>query len=82
MKKKIRNSVEDVYNELRQSISQEDEWLFEKSVRIRKSQAIPQILGWMERVLVSVNETECENNVIALRVAQILQRMSVTCLYQ
>ena len=78
----IRECVEEVYGNLRNELSDEDAWLFQKSVRIRKSQAIPQILGWMERVLCGIDEYVCENNPIAVKVSQILHRMSVASIYQ
>ena len=78
----VRKCVCEIYNEKNRIISDEEAWLFEKSVRIRESQPIPQILGWIERVLVGVNVDEVGNNPILCRAQQVLQRVCVACSYK
>ena len=74
-----RKCVREMYSEQNRIISDEEAWLFEKGVRLRESQSIPHILGWIERVLIGVNDNEVGNNPILCRAKQILQRMSFAC---
>ena len=47
----LRKSVSEVYECVKRVVSAEDEWLFRVDVKIRAAQAVPQMIGWLERVL-------------------------------
>ena len=77
----LRKCVEEIYEKMRSQVSPEDEWLFTKSVKIRTEQSIPQVIGWLERVLLCFDEKICDESGIVAKASQVLRRMSVATIY-
>ena len=58
----IQKCIVEIYDQFKTFVSQEDQWLFREEVRIRCKKPVPQMIGWLERVLLSLEETpEAEN---------------------
>ena len=61
--KSIHECVTDLYTEKQKFISAEDEWLFGESERMKHEKPIPQLIGWIERVIscVPAEQKKCGN---------------------
>ena len=79
----IRNSIQEIYDNLRGEVTIEDQWLFREEVKIRKEKPVPQMLGWLERILLCFDESENENykKEIICRAKQVLRRTCVCTIY-
>ena len=45
-------------------ISEEDQWLFRESERIRLKQPITQLIGWLERALICLEEVPQADRIV------------------
>lgn len=77
----LRKCVEEIYSNLRNHISAEDEWLFRLEVKIRAGQPVPQIIGWIERILLCFDENVRKDNIVILRATHILHRVCKAATY-
>ena len=77
----LRKCVVEIYDHLQRQVSVEDEWLFNTHVRIRSGQPVPQLVGWLERVLLGFDENVRENNNILQGATHILRRICKATLY-
>ena len=66
-----------IYNNLKFHISQEDQWLFREAEKIRCEQPVPQMMGWLERALLSLEEVP-EAEEMDIRAKRLINKMSVS----
>ena len=76
----LKQCVDEIYN-LRQFVSTEDEWLFHIEVRRRKEQSFPQIVGWLQRVLICFNDNTRKECPELNRVTHTLHRVCTATIY-
>ena len=79
--KSIRKCITDIYEKFQNSISEEDQWLFREESRIRCDQPVPQMIGWLERVLLCLEDIP-EANDIVTKSKRLLSRMSVCSIFE
>ena len=77
----LRRCVQECYDILRRQISKEDEWLFNLHVRIRSSQSIPRLIGWLERLLISFDGDRRIDEGLIRKAKHILCRVCKANLY-
>lgn len=68
------------YINFHSSLSPEDRWLFRESARTRLGQPLPQIIGWLERVAMPLQELRGAENVVS-KVQHVLHRISVASIF-
>lgn len=78
--KSIREFITIIYRDFQHNISEEDQWLFREEERIRLDQSIPQLIGWLERVLICLEEVEAAKNIV-LYAKRVLNKMCISSLY-
>lgn len=76
----IQQCIEEMYSSLKTQVSTEDEWLFREESRIRKERSVPQILGWLERVLVCFQE-KSDGYPVLLRARHLVRRLCCGSIY-
>ena len=76
----IQEFVKKIYREYRHFILEEDEWLFRESERIRLDQSIPQIIGWLERVLLCLEEIKDAENLV-VHAKRVLDKMCISSVF-
>ena len=76
----IEKCITTIYTEFRNRISIEDQWLFREEVKIRLLQPVPQLIGWLERVLICLEEIPESDNVVQCA-KRILTKMSISSIY-
>ena len=52
----IKNCIKEIYD-MEERVSTEDGWLFREGVRVRQGKPVPQMIGWLERVLLCLTQT-------------------------
>ena len=70
----IRECIKKIYD-LKPLVLPEDEWLFNIGVKIRSEQQVPQMIGWIERVLLCFSDDVRQENEVLTRAKHILYRM-------
>ena len=77
----LRECVKLIYMELSSTVSTEDEWLFRIGVKIRMDQPVPQIVGWLERVLWCFDDNVRSAHPVVNRSKKLLHRMCMSSIY-
>ena len=77
----LRGCIKEIYEELRDQVSTEDEWLFSIEVKIRMEQPVPQMVGWLERILWCFDDNIRDNYPVVNRAKHILHRMCMRSIY-
>ena len=77
----VRNSISEIYQHLQVYVSTEDEWLFREEVKIRTAQSLPQMVGWLERVLLCFDSDRFSDDPVVTRAKHVLLRASVCSIY-
>lgn len=67
--------------DLRKYVSAEDEWLFYIEAKIRTEHPVPQMIGWVERVLLCFNDDDKKVYPVLNQARCILYRMCKTTIY-
>ena len=76
----IQKYINEIFSNLRNFVSLEDQWLFREEARIRCDRTVPQMIGWLERVLLSLEEIP-EADSIVRGAKRLLLRMSVSSIF-
>ena len=79
--KAIHDCVTDFYTNKKKLINAEDEWLFGESERIKHTLPIPQLIGWIERVMSSIPAENQKNEVLFYKAKYILHRMCMSSIF-
>ena len=77
----IHDCIKAIYNDLEKRINKEDEWLFNASSKIKMKVPIPQVIGWMERVLLCVSDDEKKKYEALYKTSHILKRLCMNSIY-
>ena len=67
-KRALRECIYAAYTTIREHVSAEDAWLFREEARSRTEQHVPQMIGWLERVVSSVTVDDDDNDTVELRI--------------
>ena len=76
----IRKCITTIYEKFSNQISMEDEWLFREESRIRCEQPVPQMIGWLERVLLCLMNIPEAGDVV-IKSKRLLCKMSICSIY-
>ena len=80
--KTLQDCVLKLYDEVKESISAEDAWLFEEEARIKVNRPAGQLIGWLERVLLGLDEKASSNaKVTVKRIEKTLHRLCLSSIY-
>ena len=72
--------IYDIYEKFKDRISSEDQWLFREEEQIRCEQSVPQMIGWLERVLLCVIDLHDADDVV-IRSKRLLCKMSISSIF-
>ena len=78
--KSIQQCIIDIYDSLQDKVSEEEKWLFREESKIRITHPVPQMIGWLERVLLCF-ESEDNAQELVNRAKSILRRMCFSSIY-
>ena len=79
--KAIHNCVTELYTEKQKFLNAEDEWLFDESERIKHTRPIPQLMGWIERVLACIPVEQQKDIEVFYKAQHILHRMCMSSIF-
>ena len=60
----IKKCIDEIYDNFKNIISTEDQWLFREEARIRREQPVPQMIGWLERVLLCLVDMQDADDIV------------------
>ena len=79
--KGIKDCIHNIYNNYKNLISQEDEWLFREEARIRCDSSVPQMIGWLERALLSLTDRPEATELVSTG-KRLLVQMSIGSIFE
>jgi len=77
----IQQCIREIYDNFKHRVSTEDEWLFREEARIRCDQSVPQMIGWLESVLICLVDMQDAIEVVT-KSQRLLCRMSITSIFE
>ena len=77
----LREFVKDIYENMGTLVSTEDEWLFRMEVKIRTAQPVPQLVGWLERVLWCFEDNDRKTYPVINRSKRLLHNIYLSSIY-
>jgi len=77
----IQQCIREIYDNFKHRVSTEDEWLFREEARIRCDQSVPQMIGWLESVLICLVDMQDAIEVVT-ESQSLLCRMSITSIFE
>ena len=77
----LQECITDIYDNFKSRVSQEEEWLFREGARIRLDKPVPQMIAWLERVLLCF-EGVSEADEVVRKAKHVLHRMCIGSIYE